>query len=63
MDKDADMTWICARREISPTQFVVDVPYPEQVTDITFFLLPHSPVPLGYAGTRPRIDHSQLTSE
>ncbi|EQC42798.1 hypothetical protein SDRG_00519 [Saprolegnia diclina VS20] len=35
--------------EISPTQFVVDVPYPEQVTDITFFLLPHSPVPPGYA--------------
>ncbi|CAK4377157.1 unnamed protein product [Aphanomyces euteiches] len=35
--------------EISPTQFVVDIPYPEQVTDITFFMLPQSPVPLGYA--------------
>ncbi|KAF0694822.1 Aste57867_14346 [Aphanomyces stellatus] len=35
--------------EISPTQYVIDIPYPEQVTDITFFLLPHSPVPPGFA--------------
>ncbi|OQR83460.1 hypothetical protein ACHHYP_14674 [Achlya hypogyna] len=35
--------------EISPTQYVVDVLYPQQVTDITFFLLPQSPVPPGYA--------------
>ncbi|KAF0773357.1 hypothetical protein AaE_002175 [Aphanomyces astaci] len=35
--------------EISPTQFVIDIPYPEQVTDITFFMLPQSPVPPGFA--------------
>ncbi|OQS02059.1 hypothetical protein THRCLA_05538 [Thraustotheca clavata] len=35
--------------ELSPTQYVIDIPYPAQVTDITFFLLPHSPVPPGFA--------------
>ncbi|ETI42114.1 hypothetical protein F441_12669 [Phytophthora nicotianae CJ01A1] len=35
-------------REIGPAHYVVDILEPTQVTDLTFFLLPGSPVPLGF---------------
>ncbi|KAL3669452.1 hypothetical protein V7S43_005845 [Phytophthora oleae] len=34
--------------EIGPAHYVVDIVEPWQVTDLTFFLLPSSPVPLGF---------------
>ncbi|RLN52434.1 hypothetical protein BBJ29_009527 [Phytophthora kernoviae] len=35
-------------REIGPAHYVVDIVEPMQVTDLTFFLLPGSPVPPGF---------------
>ncbi|KAG2929684.1 hypothetical protein PC115_g6773 [Phytophthora cactorum] len=35
-------------REIGPAHYVVDILEPTQVTDLTFFLLPGSPVPPGF---------------
>ncbi|CAH0515103.1 unnamed protein product [Peronospora belbahrii] len=35
-------------REIGPAHYVVDILDPTQITDLTFFLLPGSPVPLGF---------------
>ncbi|KAE8899198.1 hypothetical protein PF005_g27914 [Phytophthora fragariae] len=35
-------------REIGPAHYVVDIVEPTQVTDLTFFLLPGSPVPPGF---------------
>lgn len=37
-------------REIGPVHYVVDIVEPTQVTDLTFFLLPGSPVPPGFGG-------------
>ncbi|UIZ22625.1 hypothetical protein KXD40_005341 [Peronospora effusa] len=35
-------------REIGPAHYVVDILEPTQITDLTFFLLPSSPVPPGF---------------
>jgi hypothetical protein len=37
-------------REIGLAHYVVEILEPAQVTDLTFFLLPGSPVPPGYGG-------------
>ena len=35
-------------REIGPGHYVTQIPDPTSVTDLTFFLLPNSPVPVGF---------------
>ncbi|TMW61956.1 hypothetical protein Poli38472_009449 [Pythium oligandrum] len=35
-------------QEIGPGRYMTEIPEPTQVTDLTFFLLPNSPVPMGY---------------
>lgn len=45
---DSDLIWML--RAVSETKFVVEIPNPLDITDITFFLLPNSPLPPGTGG-------------